>query len=228
MSDGDRQSEETLFVADNVDEFVQRTRWNQILEARHESQTALRRAAQLEAEFRATSSDDAERLAAKSIRDTVESYVLECERLFTHTDVGKELWTSAEIATIPTRKLFTPELEEGGLEEFQGLDWVEPVGDTELTFRQGKVRVQGMREFLDFGDARVRYQGTVSIRCNNPDAKETRTATASLTTPVELSREAYRTTNALVDHIGPGFDVVDDADSAVDGDYSDLLDDLDS
>lgn len=221
--------EETIHVADNVDEFVQRSRWQQILEAREEARDALRSASLQRAQLRSDGLDhqEARRLSRESLRGAVESYVLEAEPIYQRTEPGQKLWGGVDLAMVALPDLFVANLGED-----------EEVADVEIVTRDGTefvvrrrdegtpvVQLRGVQDYLALARAYVRYQvvGQTLDRLGNPKADREETVRAS--TPVNVSREAFRATNALLNHVGPGFEIGAET-GAVENDYSDLLDDV--
>lgn len=217
--------EETVFVADDVDEFIQRTRWKQILEAAADARAALRDGGAKTAQLRRAgrSRSQASLDAAGMVRSAVVSFVLECEPLYRRTDAGAELWRGARLTKAPARDLLDTEFD-GTVTE------IEPLGRADVTFRRENgelvVVVDGVEEFVELDRSIVRVTVEEDMDRRGP-ATSTEDYSAGLFTPAAISREAYRATNALLNHVGPGFEV-EDGSTDVEGDYAALLDDLDS
>ncbi|MDS0223796.1 hypothetical protein NDI54_20930 [Haloarcula sp. S1AR25-5A] len=216
MSDSDIP-DETVFVADNVDEFVERTRHRQILDAKERAGEALRKVGghRLEAHRSGQPDHEAERLVREMARSAVESYVLECEALFQGTPEGNILWDEAPIAEFTVGDAL-------GLEH-RDIDAVE-VNDGIPRDSAESVQVVGVGQYPDLGGwVDVTYEETLNRR-GSPTTEET--TRLELTVPVDVSREAYRATNTLLTALDLGVKTGEKG-GEVDGEYSDLLDDLD-
>ena len=99
MSGEGEVPDETVFVADSVDEFVERERHRQLLGAKEDAAASFRRAAELRIDT-SVGQDDIRDL----VRQAVENYVLEAESLFDRTEAGRALWDEAEIDVFPARR----------------------------------------------------------------------------------------------------------------------------
>jgi hypothetical protein len=222
---------ETVFVADNVDEFVQRTRWNQILDARAQAGETLRRVGSLKRQARAegASRTEAKLQAAETARAAVEGYILEAEQLYQQTEAGRELWTAHPLAVVPLPScLVLPADVSGEIEsvEIVGMPPVEVKRGNSPSGEDTKLGFAGVGQFVEFNDTEVRVSYREELdRRGSPTGTET--TKRELFTPVRVTREAYRATNGLVDTLSPGIDV-GESDDDVKADYSDVLDRLDN
>ena len=216
MSDSDIP-DETVFVADNVDEFVERTRHRQILDSKERAAEALRKVGghRMEARRSGQPEHEAQSLVREMARSAVESYVLECEALFQGTPEGNILWDDAVLAEFTIGDAL-------GLEH-RDIDAVE-VNDGMSRNPAESVQVVGVGQYPDLGGwVDVTYEETLNRR-GSPTTEET--ARLELTVPVDVSREAYRATNTLLTALDLGVKTGEKG-GEVDGEYSDLLDDLD-
>jgi hypothetical protein len=218
----DAQSgEETVFVADNVDEFIQRTRWKQILDAGADAREALRDVGV--ERVRQGRDASSKRQTAGVARSAVESFVVEAEPLFQGTAAGRELWKRTQVAEVRVADALTVDKKGEVIN-------VAPTPDAELSFSRSAgddlvAPLKGISDYLAFPEARVR----VTVEEDVPrrgNATRTHNVETRLFTPVRASREAYRATNALLNHVGPGFDV-ETSDSDVNGEYDTMLDKFD-
>jgi hypothetical protein len=217
MSDTQEIPNEIVQVADSVDEFVERTRHSQILEAKERAAEALRKVGghRLEARQSGQPDHEAERLVREMARSAVESYVLECEALFQKTPEGNILWEDAPLAE------FT--IGDGLGLKHRDIDVVE-VNDDIARDPDESLRVVGVGQYPDLGGwVNVTYEETLNRR-GSPTTEKT--ARLELTVPVDVSREAYRATNTLLTALDLGVKTGEEG-GEVDGEYSDLLEDLD-
>lgn len=237
MSEVPKQQEELVFVADSVTEFVERRRWQQIHEAREAARNRLTAAPRIRGEHSGQAAVDAVR---REIAAAVETYVMEVETLYKRTEPGRKLWRDTEIATVDVREVATLPLDDG--DRLDDLD-VTQVGDAQLPMRRHDPRdewgqptddppqvtffVGGVRDFLTIANLRLRVDAEVLIQAGCTWKRKQRHRTARATVPTRISKEVYRATNALVEHVGPGLEVGDADDGTVQGEYAELLDNLD-
>ncbi|WP_435130281.1 hypothetical protein [Halobaculum sp. D14] len=210
------RSEDAVFTADSVDEFVERMRHRQLLEAKQDAAATLRNAVALQQ--RATAGR-----AAEEIRHAVAQYVLEAEALYRRTEPGKRLWNEVEIDTIP---VLASAPVDG--EEVASVDRVRPINGPPVGERHGRrvLPVVGVKSFLEADEWRARliYQSDIPGR---GAATETKSVTFSPAVPISTSREAFRATNALLHQLDMGVRMsADDGTGTVDTDYTELLDRL--
>jgi hypothetical protein len=212
--------DETIFVADSVDEFVERTRHKQLLEAKETAADALRKSPQVRAQA-------GERAARESVRRAVEGFVLEAESLFRRTDEGRTLWREPQIDTVPlTDVVELGETLESG-EDFEGVADARAKGDirTRQAGGQWVVDVIGVAQYFELQESRIEVTYDVAMnRRGGPTSQ--RTTTARPSTPIDTSREVFRATNALLDALDLGVRMSADDSGTVESDYSSLLDEL--
>lgn len=225
MSEAPTPDEELVFVADSIDEFVQRGRWQQIMEARQEARDALREAPMQRASLRQRMSHtEAGEAVRQTVHAAVESYVMEVERLYHETEPGRKLWADTPLATVNCRQLFAFEGGEHDLEmesvHFSG--GLGPRGDPNQ-----QVQITGVRDWLSLSDVTARYKLSGVVRVGSQYRSKEREGESMVTTPVSVSKEVYRATNALVERLGPGMDIGATDSGTVDGSYAELLEEFD-
>lgn len=185
--------EQTVFVADTVDEFVERTRLQQILEAKNAAAEALQnsRIRHMEAIQSGMSKTEAERVASETARAAVASYVLECEQIYRRTENGHRLWTEAPLAEMDIRDGIS--LDMNG--EMKNIKEIRLNGERVDNPERG-IELQGVQQFVGLSpDVEITYERELPRR-GKP--LETVTDRFEWSTPVWVSREAYRATNALL------------------------------
>lgn len=223
MTEQVQPGEETVFVADNVDEFVERTRLKQILEARQRAGESLRNAElrRINARQEGAPGWQASQAAAEPARAAVESYIYEVERLYRGTEEGRKLWDDTELGELDIAKTVSL----GSRQDIGEVVDIQLDGRS-LTEVGTTLRVSGVSDYLELSGREVTITHERELpRRGSPT--ETATETAQISTPVSLSRDAFRATNALLaaSDLGVKVDVGDDV---ADHDYVDVLDDLDN
>jgi hypothetical protein len=202
-----------VFVADNVDEFVERTRHRQILDAKERAGDALRQvgARRMEAQQSGQPDYEAERPAREMSRSSVEAYVLECEALYQGTPEGNGLWDSAHIAEFTVGDAL-------GLEHRDIT--VSGINDGTSRTPADRVQVVGVGEYLELGGwIDVNYEETLDRR-GSPTTEDT--ARLELTVPVNVSRAVFRATNGLLSELDLGVKTgTEDESGEWDTDYRD-------
>jgi hypothetical protein len=253
MPDDVDVADRTVHVADNVDEFVERTRLQQIHEAKQKAADALR-----EASYEAKVGDPV--AAREYARGAVEMYVLEVESLYKQTDYGRELWARAQLGEVPLREA-APGLEFGDVEAIKDVD-VTSTGERTIRLQTADRRPTGVSEdrppqleqavnqrpamrtedteiesaeiFVDgVGTYIDGLSGTAQVTVERDAAAgwahstETATMSAQLSPPLEVSREAYRATNALLSQSDVGVKLLDgdEGEAEFDTEYRDESDD---
>lgn len=197
--------DEVVHVADNVDEFVERTRLKQIHEAKSAAAEALREARLDKYDRRGELRSDA--AAREYAQAAVEAYILEVEALYKRTDHGQELWEEAILGRVPVVE--TTDF------NVQDVDDVKEISTTlPLTVEGGQVVVEGVGTYVDGLQGNV--QITVEVENESWDRKQTETKTyrGAMTAPIWLSREAYRATNALLAKSDMGVKIAEEEDNA--------------
>lgn len=217
MSDTQDIPDEIVHVADTVDEFVERTRHSQILDAKERAAKALREAELRRTELRQQSRPEHEvRAAARSpLRSAVEAYILECEPLYQQTEEGRKLWDSADLGRIGISGSL--DLDRSQIGDIQSVSLV----DSTLDASSDVIRVQGIREFLALSEAKcqITYEHALPRR---GDVTETRSVATRLLIPTEVSQSAYRATNALLTSLDLGVKTgIEDEEAEWDTDYRD-------
>lgn len=221
MSDA-KIPDETVFVADNVDEFVERTRHTQILDAKERAADALREAQlrRMEARSKEKPSWLIKQAAREPARSAVESYILECESLYRQTEEGRELWHKADLSTIQVRDAMD-------LRHRDNIGKVKSIriGGSGSGAKDPEITVTGVGGYLELSSTEICVEHEKALpRRGSPT--EVDTFWCDLTIPVDVSREAYRATNVLLTALDLGVKTGEE-DGVVDGDYSELLDKLD-
>jgi hypothetical protein len=149
---------------------------------------------------------------------------MEVERLYHETEPGRKLWSDTEIAMLPARQFFA--LDAGGeeleLERVEFSTYLGPGGDPD-----GHILLTGVEDWLALSDATVRYDMTGVVGAGRTAERREQSGTTSVTTPVSVSKEVYRMTNALVEHLGPGMEIGASDSGTVEGSYAELLEEFD-
>lgn len=220
MSGEGEVPDETVFVADSVDEFVERERHRQLLGAKEDAAASFRRAAELRIDT-SVGQDDIRDL----VRQAVENYVLEAESLFDRTEAGRALWDEAEIDVFPARRAV------GLLAHAQPSDAtvadIRSVTGLPVYRQDGRpvFALQGVGQFLELAETTVEVDFEVSVNTHNPAATRTQTQRLPVTVPVRVSREVFRATNALLEELGMGVRMEAEQ-TDVQSDYTTFLDDI--
>jgi hypothetical protein len=204
--------EEQVYVAENVNEFVQRERWKQILEARREARDALREAPQVEAQH-------GRQTARDHVRAAVDAYLMETGRLLQETEAGRELWQETLIATPSASDLLALD----PTEEIERVLSISPAGSAEIELGRGGLRLEGVRDYARLGDVdrvEVTYEHKLDRR-GSPIAEAT--ATAGISTPVPISRTVAHELSDLVGEVGP-VDITSADDESAEWDVDDYRD----
>lgn len=212
--------EQTVFVADGVDEFVERTRLQQILEARERAAEALRDAElrHMNARSNGLGETQAARAAGEPARAAVESYVLECEQIYRGTEGGQKLWTDAPLAVVDIRDGIS-------LGNRENIKKIKLNGRLVKNPQQG-IQLCGVQQFVGLSPAvEVTYERELNRR---GAPTEPVTEQVGWATPVWVSREAFRATNALLTSTELGVQFGTGGDNTVDSEYSELLQNMDN
>lgn len=210
--------EEQVYIADSVNEFVERERWRQILEAREIARDAIRDYPQHLAQLRhdGVTGEEAKVLATRVVRSAVESYVLECEPFFKNTETGEEFWSEEEISSVPVLSLVSPPRPEADDLHVSGIEQVETADDTDLRLSRREdgaiaVRVRGVGDYVEIGETPIVYEYRVEDDDDrnpvvHPNAG-TRTDQATIRLPREVARDVCRLTDELLTEVAPGLDI---------------------
>lgn len=214
-----RPHEEAVLIADNVDEFVQRQRYQQIFDARSEAGRAIRESEtrKLDAVQSGLDLPEAEAVMRQTVRKAVESYVLECEPLYQQTEVGTALWSDTDLATVRALECVA-----GASPDDVGQLSLLGTGGLAVQDHPLTIQVGGVGDYMAFNNLRARLSRTESLNRRSA-ATQTDDKQVTLSTPVWLSREAFRATNALLNDLGVGIEATSDDDGEVRGEYSDIL-----
>jgi hypothetical protein len=235
-------TDEVIHVADSVNEFVERTRLQEIHEAKQEATSAVRNSEFQEVEFsRRFGNEDGQRMAARNVRKAVETYILEVEAIYQRTEAGRELWANAPLGELSLDEL-APGLDLDGEDVLTVADVeIRSRGDLSYDvtreddpFSRGRgavtdatVSVAGVGTFVDGLAGRVTATVTEESGTGWANGVEETTRTAELVAPIWLSREALRATNALLTESDVGVQLVSDDDTrGIENDYTELLDEL--
>jgi hypothetical protein len=220
MSDAeDGAPDETIFVADSVDEFVERTQHQQLLNAKETSAETLRNSVQI----RMQSRGDGQTAAREAVRRAVEQYVLEAESLYNRTEAGQLLWEKAHVDTVPMSKALSLGSD---AEQIASIQDIKSRGAVQPYQQNGRwlVDLQGVGSYFDFED--TPFQITYQVKLNRRGgATKENTVTLYPETPVNTSREVFRATNALLAELDLGVRMGETTDT-VESEYTSLFDRL--
>ena len=219
MSSSDEGTpDETVFVADSVDEYVERTQHQQLLNAKETAGETLRNSVQI----RMQASRDGQTAAREAVRRAVEQYVLEAESLFNRTKPGQVLWNQPTIDTVPMSEA----LNVGGAEGISKILDIRSRGAVQPYQRNGRwfVDITGVGEFFDFEDTPIAVDYEVELD-RRGNASEENSFTLYPETPISTSREVFRATNALLAELDLGVRMGETTDT-VESEYTSLFDQL--
>lgn len=219
MSDAENGApDETVFVADSVDEYVERTQHQQLLNAKETAGETLRNTVQI----RMQASRDGQTAAREAVRRAVEQYVLEAESLFNRTKPGKVLWNQPTIDTVPMSEA----LNVGGADGISKILDIRSRGAIQPYQRDGRwlADINGVGEFFDFEDTAIAVEYEVGLN-RRGNASEQESLTLYPETPISTSREVFRATNALLAELDLGVRMGETADT-VESEYTELFDRL--
>lgn len=228
MSDSeDEVPDETIFVADSVDEFVERRRYQELFEARERAAEALNSAVEIEMRARGSGQQarDAKRAA---VRQAVAGYVWEAEELFKNTQAGRKLWNNVELATIELADVIDPGNAVNKGESFDGLSNATSRKGLQPERQNGRwvLQLWGVGDYVELSKTRIRAKCNVGMD-RRGHAQKTREMEISPSMPVAASREVYRATNALLAQSDLGIRMEAADGNEVESDYSEYLDTLD-
>jgi hypothetical protein len=219
MSDSEEEiiDEQVVYAADNISDYVQRTRYQQLFERKEAASKAFDRVTMVRREPAVDQSD-----VREIVRQAVESYVLEVESLYQQTEPGRALWEQAEIDVIPIAEALGEVAEHKKLslksaEAARGLRVMEVNGQQSLV-------VKGVKNYLKLPDTRLSATFEKEMnRRGSPTTEETYQLGA--TVPLRTSREVFRATNALLEQLDLGVSIESEV-GDVESDYSELIDDI--
>ena len=219
MSESEEEiiDEQVVYAADNISDYVQRTRYQQLFERKEAASKAFDRVTMVRREPAVDQSD-----VREIVRQAVESYVLEVESLYQQTEPGRALWEQAEIDVIPIAEALGEVAEHKKLslksaEAARGLRVMEVNGQQSLV-------VKGVKNYLKLPDTRLSATFEKEMnRRGSPTTEETYQLGA--TVPLRTSREVFRATNALLEQLDLGVSIESEV-GDVESDYSELIDDI--
>lgn len=213
--------EQTVHVADSVDEFVERMRHEQILDARQRASDALRDSTHIKLDATGSRKERAH-IARKHVASVVTQFILECEPLFKKTEQGQALWDNTHLDTVPFHECVAIPIEYESIEDYErtrGLDFSKTKGG------QRVFNVMGIQDYLSFDETQCRLNCITYSNSHTGTVKTTNIRVSPA--PLEsTSREAYRATNALLSSLDLGVSMADLDNDVVEDDYSEYLDDL--
>ena len=219
MSESEEEiiDEQVVYAADNISDYVQRTRYQQLFERKEAASKAFDRVTMVRREPAVDQSD-----VREIVRQAVESYVLEVESLYQQTEPGRALWEQAEIDVIPIAEALGEVAEHKKLslksaEAARGLRVMEVNGQQSLV-------VKGVKNYLKLPDTLLSATFEKEMnRRGSPTTEETYQLGA--TVPLRTSREVFRATNALLEQLDLGVSIESEV-GDVESDYSELIDDI--
>lgn len=239
MSDASRRGgedtppDEIAVIADGIDEYIDKARYQMLFDARKEAASALRSVPDAVAQSANTGD---QKYVSGSVWSAVNTYIHEVEPLFKNTRIGQIAWHSAELGPVPLPR-WLPGLAEVDFVwsdvdkyEIQG----RPVGfkiegtqPSELSRASGRptataksasksrtqnrhtpptVIVEGVSAYTDLSRAQVGVERMVEKTNWRGKAKENEQRWFEATPPVSLSRNAFRVTNMVLSELGIGLE----------------------
>lgn len=187
----DDPPDEVFYAADSVSEFVERERHRQILDARKEARETLQKLGVAFGDGRR------QRETRAAARASVESYALTVEEIFHQTDVGERLWNDQHIATINLPQA----VEWASVDVAPGeevVDVADVSTDMPAPVRDGQLSVVGVGAFVQLPSSSVRLSYEVELDRRGSPTETRGPTTTTFQTPIHVSREAYRATDALL------------------------------
>jgi len=194
-------ADEIIAVADTTSEFVERTRYKRLYEARQTAAESLRETSVARSGAQRHGDVNAYEQANTHARESVQAYVLEAEDLFRRTDVGTELWESKVLGPIPATRFVSPRAKTDTLTDLQ---FVNRPPDVEMSGGepdQRQIAIRGVRGFVNFEEPTAIITTEQQMNRRGSAVKE-QDQRVELDTPVELSRAAFRATNELLAEVG--------------------------
>lgn len=215
-------ADEIAVVVDDMDEFIDRTRYQQLFEARSAAMNALRDApmSRVEGRGRGAREEEVTYAVSESTRAAVAGYVLEAEPLYQNTDIGQELWRTASLGPLPISDV-APNVTWGEVETHE-LFRV-PESAAVLGTPPNRVKLSGIGTFLEFGNAYLQATSNSSGDWRGRERGD-KTEIHELLTPPELSEQVFRVTNHLLTELGVGLQSETSDENEAETDYSDIVD----
>jgi hypothetical protein len=192
---GDGDGEAVVHVADDLDEWLQRQRYQDIFTAKRAASEAIKDTAIAEAE--------SPMAARKQAAEVVTQFLVEIKRVFEDTERGTELWHYEHITTFGLAEL--PQLATTTFDTLTTVRGVEPVEQN----GQFYYRIDGIQQYRELTDttAVIQWEYVANSATGRVEEQSQRVTPYP---PVAVSREVYELATDLLGDVGLDLDIAED------------------
>ena len=195
-ADDDLETEqlpETIHVADDLDEYLERQRFKQIFKAKKEAADTLRKFGNPAAQ--ANGPQDLQFIRER-VSAVIVSYITEIRRPLEETEQGRELWQNTHITTVPIQT--TAPIPNGDITRLEPTAGLQPIRYRDNYYYQ----IDGVEDYLTLHDTEAKLETMKTSSGNWGDSVRTNEHSIDPYPTIPTSRTVYQELTRLLTDIG--------------------------